>query len=639
MGGRYRIVRQLGIGGFSQTFLAEDTQLPSYPRCVVKQLKPQMRNLERWAIAKRLFGTEAEVLYQLGHHDQIPRLFAHFEEHQEFYLVQELVEGESLQELLVPEQPWTEQRVIVLLRDILQILVFVHEQNVIHRDIKPSNIICRKQDGRAILIDFGAVKQVTAPMPDTTERQLMTISIGTQGYVPTEQLSGIPRFNSDIYAVGIIGIQILTGIRPHLLEREVQTNEIAWRAAKTGSLETDSLDTDSLDTDSLETAATQVSPELATILDRMVRYHFRDRYQTAIEPLQALEELLQQRDNIEPTVEFAGIASEAAIAWERIERSFEQASFAPTVMPPAMPPAIPPAMPQAKPAIAVPIDSETPIAPTSFEMAPELLTVETDIVAKSAEMAPELMTARTDIGANVVSIVAKPAEKDLVVAQPPLLQVIPQIRSVVSASFLACFQKLHPHSWWHSKVWRMSIIGGLGITAIATLTYQLNLLKVLNLPRATQVTPTVSPTVTPISLPSLLCGEPSPPTLPSKEWDYEYPNGTRYYGPMKEGRPIDGQVIMVFPSGNRYDGEIRGGKRMGCGTYTFASGKRYIGQFKNDRFEGQGMWILQNGDRYIGTFQNNQCQGQGVFIFANGSSKRGMWQDGNLIDGDLSCNR
>lgn len=577
VGGRYRVVRELGIGGFSQTFLAEDTQLPGFPRCVVKQLKPQVDNLERWAIAKRLFSTEAQVLYQLGYHDQIPRLLAHFEDHQEFYLVQELVEGESLQELLIPEQPWTEQRVIVLLRDILQILVFVHEQNVIHRDVKPSNIICRQQDGRAMLIDFGAVKQVSAPLLDTINGQMMTISIGTQGYVPTEQLSGNPRFNSDIYAVGIIGIQILTGIRPHLLEREVQTNEIIWRDRKTNPSGT----------------AVQVSPELAAILDRMVCYHFRDRYQMATEPLQALEELLQQRSDIIPTVEFAAIASESAIAWDKMERSFEQSSSPSTVMP------------QGKRLIAVSVDSDIAIAPTSFGIDPELTTTKTNIVAKSAT-------------------------RDLTAFQLPLLPAIPQIRS----TFHASFRRLRPQLWWHPNIWRMGIIGGLGIAAIAFLTHQY-LLKIVNVPRLAQV----APTITPLSLPPLPCQEPSPPVLPSREADYKYPNGTRYYGLMAKGRPADGQVTMVFPSGNRYDGELQGEKRTGCGTYTFASGKQYIGQFKNDRFEGQGMWILQNGDRYVGSFQNNRCQGQGIFIFANGSSKRGMWQDGRLINSDLSCNR
>jgi serine/threonine protein kinase len=577
VGGRYRVVRQLGVGGFSQTFLAEDTQLPSYPRCVVKQLKPQARNLERWPIAKRLFATEAQVLYQLGHHDQIPRLFAHFEDHQEFYLVQELVEGESLQELFIPEQPWTERRVIVLLRDILQILVFVHEQNVIHRDIKPSNIICRKQDGRVTLIDFGAVKQVSAPLLDAIEGQMMTISIGTQGYVPTEQLSGSPRFNSDIYAVGIIGIQILTGIRPDLLEREVQTNEIIWRDRQTNLP---------------GTAAVQVSSELATILDRMVCYHFRDRYQTATEPLQALEELLQQRSDIVPAVEFAALASEAAIAWDRVEQSFEPFSSSPSETT------------QVKPAVVVFPKHDSAIAPTSFGMAPESMIVQTEAVSR-------------------------PAARDLTAFQSPLPRaVIAQIRSIFQTST----QRLYHPLRWHPNIWRIGIVGGLGIAAIAFFSHQANL---LNLPRSTQVLPTA----TPLPMALLRCREPLPGALPSRESDYEYPDGTRYYGAMANGRPTDGRVIMVFPAGNRYDGEFKEGRRTGCGIYTFANGKRYIGQFQNDRFEGQGMWILQNGDRYIGGFQNNRCQGQGIFIFANGSPKRGMWQDGNLINGDLSCNR
>lgn len=587
VGGRYRIVCQLGAGGFSQTFLAEDTQLPGYPLCVVKQLKPQVHNLERWAIAKRLFGTEAQVLYQLGHHDQIPRLFAHFEDHQEFYLVQELVEGESLQELFIPEQPWTEQRVIVLLRDILQILAFIHAQNVIHRDIKPSNIICRQQDGRAILIDFGAVKQVSAPLLDAIDGQIMTISIGTQGYVPTEQLSGSPRFNSDIYSVGIIGIQILTGICPHLLEREVQTNEIIWRPRKADPLGT----------------AVQVSPELATILDRMVCYHFRDRYQTATEPLQALEELLQHRDDVVPAVEFAALAAESAIAWNKLNQSFEQSSSLPTVVSQDK------RAPQGNRPIAVSVDSNAAIAPTSFETAPEVMAIGTQIVAKSAA-------------------------KSLTAFQPSPLPSIPQIRSI----FYASSQRFRHQFWWHPHTWRVGIIGGLSIAAIA-MTYNFNRLKISNSPRSTQVTPTVISTITPIPLPLLVCREPSPPTLPSREADYKYPNGSRYYGSMVKGRPANGRVTIVFPTGNRYDGELKEGQRMGCGTYTFANGRRYMGQFQNDRFEGQGVWMLQNGDRYIGSFQNNRCQGQGTFVFANGSSKRGTWQDGNLIDGNLSCNR
>jgi serine/threonine protein kinase len=574
VGGRYRVVRPLGVGGFSQTFLAEDTQLPDNPRCVVKQLRPQMHNLERWSIAKRLFDTEAKVLYQLGHHDQIPRLFAHFEDHQEFYLVQELVEGQSLQELFLPTKPWTEQRAIILLRDILQILVFVHGQNVIHRDIKPSNLICRRQDGRVMLIDFGAVKQVSAPLPDATTGQAMTIAIGTPGYVPTEQLSGSPRFNSDIYAVGMIGIQILTGIFPHLLQRDIQTGEIIW---------TDSLQANEADRDPAfpATEAVQVSPEVATILNRMVCYHFRDRYQMATEPLQALEELIQQRSDIVPTLEFSTLAAESALAWEMMER--------------------------ATPSIESSIDLDSVIPPTAFTTASKAIMLKTDAVIKSIST-------------------------DSTTFQPRLLQGVgSRMRSILQNSFRGLLHQL----WWNPNIWKIGIMGGVGIAAIALYSEQSHLLKILNRPRSTQS----APTVTPILESFFACREPSPPALSSREPDYEYPDGTRFYGSLVNGRPTDGRATMVFPTGNRYDGELKGGQRSGCGIYTFANGKRYIGQFKNDRFEGQGTWILQNGDRYIGSFQNNRCQGQGVFIFANGASKRGTWQDGNLVNSDLSCNR
>jgi serine/threonine protein kinase len=146
LGGRYKIVSELGAGGFGQTFLAEDLHLPGHPRCVVKQLKPQVSDAERLQTARRLFDIEAQVLYQLGNHDQIPRLLAHFEDNQEFYLAQELIEGEPLTQEFVGGSLWHEERVIALLQDLLQVLTFVHQQHVIHRDIKPSNLIRRKHD-------------------------------------------------------------------------------------------------------------------------------------------------------------------------------------------------------------------------------------------------------------------------------------------------------------------------------------------------------------------------------------------------------------------------------------------------------------------------------------------------------------
>ncbi|WAL58908.1 protein kinase domain-containing protein [Thermocoleostomius sinensis] len=277
LGGRYKVINQLGVGGFGRTFLAEDLHLPGHPRCVVKQLKPQFRSDDTLQMARRCFNTEAEVLYQLGNHEQIPRLLAHFEDQQDFYLAQEFIEGVPLTKELKEGRPWSEARVVALLQDILQVLTFVHQQNVIHRDLKPSNLIRRSTDGKIVLIDFGAVKQVSTAVyePDTGETNL-TISIGTQGYMPNEQLAGKPRFSSDIYAVGVLGIQALTGIHPkHLIEDE--KGELAWRHR-----------------------AGHAHPELMDILERMVRYDFRDRFPTAVEALVAMEQLPPAFNTVPP---------------------------------------------------------------------------------------------------------------------------------------------------------------------------------------------------------------------------------------------------------------------------------------------------------------------------------------------------
>ena len=261
---RYEIKRILGQGGFGCTYLAKDTQRPGNPTCVVKQLMPARRDTRFLQVARRLFDAEAEILELLGKHPQIPELLAYFEENQEFYLVQEYIRGRSLEAELSPSHGIHDQSsVIKMLTEILQILVYIHEHRVIHRDIKPSNIIRNNSDNRLVLIDFGAVKKMQPPNAEQTE--LATVAIGTKGYTPPEQFAGHPRLASDIYALGIIGIQALTGRLPQELLPNQDTGDIVWR----------------------EWA--QVSDELAMILDRMVRYHFSDRYQSAAEVLKDLK--------------------------------------------------------------------------------------------------------------------------------------------------------------------------------------------------------------------------------------------------------------------------------------------------------------------------------------------------------------
>jgi len=243
---------------------------------VVKHLHPKLKGHKALETAKRLFNREAEALYQLGTHDQIPKLFAHFEEQHEFYLVQEFIEGTLLTQTLKTTEPYSERAVVALLQDVLETLEFVHQQGVIHRDIKPSNLIRRGSDDKIVLIDFGAVKQIGVMQEfDDDSTSMVTVAVGSLGYMPNEQLAGKPRFSSDIYALGMIGIRALTGLLPSQLPDDPRTGELCW------------------------SDRAEASPELIAVLDQMVRYDFRQRYATAADALSALRSLHGQVAAIE----------------------------------------------------------------------------------------------------------------------------------------------------------------------------------------------------------------------------------------------------------------------------------------------------------------------------------------------------
>ncbi|MBD2343883.1 CHASE2 domain-containing protein [Anabaena subtropica] len=266
LGGRYDISRILGAGGFGRTYLAQDTQRPGNPTCVVKQLMPARKDTKFLQVARRLFTTEAEILESLGKHQQIPELLAYFEVKEEFYLVEEYIPGHTLNEELPPvTSVQSEAFVMEMLKGVLEVLAFVHEHRVIHRDVKPTNIIRSAQDNRLVLIDFGAVKLMQPPTDEKTE--LATVAIGTRGYAPPEQFAGHPRLASDIYAVGMMGIQALTGILPQELPLDPETGNVMWQNNA------------------------EISEELAVILDKMVRYHFSDRYQSAAAVLKDLNQM------------------------------------------------------------------------------------------------------------------------------------------------------------------------------------------------------------------------------------------------------------------------------------------------------------------------------------------------------------
>jgi eukaryotic-like serine/threonine-protein kinase len=265
---RYRVEKKLAAGGFGQTFLAVDTHLPSNPQVVVKLLKPSSNDPATLKIAQRLFNTEAETLERLGKdNDRIPSLYAYFPLQGEFYLVQEYIDGTTLTDELQGRKI-SESETLAILQEILTGLTKVHSQNIIHRDLKPANIIRRKIDRKLVLIDFGAVKQVRAATVATPNPAISrTIGIGTEGYMPSEQGIGYPKPASDIYAVGAIAIQCLTGSAPHILFNE-DTLKLEWQHL------------------------CRVDREFDRVLNKMVAPDYLQRYADATEALDAISSLI-----------------------------------------------------------------------------------------------------------------------------------------------------------------------------------------------------------------------------------------------------------------------------------------------------------------------------------------------------------
>ncbi|MBD2186295.1 protein kinase [Planktothrix sp. FACHB-1355] len=278
---RYRIIRALGKGGFGETFLAEDSHMPSRRLCVIKQLKPVANNPQVYELVKERFQREAAILEQLGEgHEQIPKLYAYFAEAGEFYLVQEWIEGVPLNQKIKEEGVLSESVVKEILLNILPVIDYIHNRGIIHRDLKPANIILRQKDGKPVLIDFGIAKETMCAGLDSLGEVTSSIAVGTIGYMPPEQAAGKPVYGSDIYSLGMTAIYLLIGKRPQDLKTNLKTGETIFN-----------------DSDR------QISSSLAEVLERAVRSHPQERYPTAREMLLALhpvDRLLPQSQTTQP---------------------------------------------------------------------------------------------------------------------------------------------------------------------------------------------------------------------------------------------------------------------------------------------------------------------------------------------------
>ncbi len=264
---RYRILDTLGRGGFGETYLVEDMHLPSQRKCVLKQLSPIVKQSEIPSWMKERFQREAAILEELGEENpQIPRLYAYFAEQGKFYLVQEWIEGETLAQKHQTEGNLESRQVQAILVQLLPVLDYLHQRRIVHRDLKPENIILRQGDRLPVLIDFGAVKEAMSTTANHNNSSSLSISIGTPGYMSSEQAAGRPAYASDLYSLGLTAIFLLTGKSPQDLETDPQTGEIIWQEY-----------------------AKNVAPELLAVLDKAIKFHPRDRFNSAAAMLSALQ--------------------------------------------------------------------------------------------------------------------------------------------------------------------------------------------------------------------------------------------------------------------------------------------------------------------------------------------------------------
>ncbi|WP_413198737.1 tetratricopeptide repeat protein [Nostoc piscinale] len=270
LGTRYRILQLLYIEESVNIYLVEDIQIPNQ-LFILQQLRPETHHLQNLAWLRKSFFQEAKILKQLAQeNDRIQKIIDYFESNEEFYLVQELIDGHQLAEEILVGFPLREDQVINLLLEILDILLFIHRHSIIHQDIQPENIIRRHSDNKLVLVDFGSLKE------------MVTTTVSNLEYIPLEQLQGQPHYNSDIYALGMIAIAAIMGLSYEEVSRlqsqkNLLTGEIIWRDR-----------------------TIKVSREFTRIINQMVRFDYQKRYQSVTDVINDLQELKNQQYQPQP---------------------------------------------------------------------------------------------------------------------------------------------------------------------------------------------------------------------------------------------------------------------------------------------------------------------------------------------------
>jgi serine/threonine protein kinase len=266
---RYRLLKILGQGGFGRTYLAED-QGRFNERCALKEFVGISTGTYTVEKSKELFGREAAVLYQIQH-PQIPQFRATIEQDGRLFLVQDYVEGKTYRACQLERQQtgknFSETEVLHLLQQMLPVLDYIHSKGIVHRDISPDNIILRDRDRLPVLIDFGVVKELVTRF-QSPQASIPATTVGKIGYAPPEQIqTGRAYPNSDLYALAVTCIVLLTGQDPQDLFDETSLSWTWYRWIQ------------------------PIDPGLTAVLNQMLSNKPSDRYQNARDAAAALKSL------------------------------------------------------------------------------------------------------------------------------------------------------------------------------------------------------------------------------------------------------------------------------------------------------------------------------------------------------------
>ena len=264
LGGRFRVVQTIADDTYTQTYLVEDTVAAEMPRWIAKSFCLINKTNLQLDWARSLFRNEVPKLQQLSDRsNNFPKITTYFEQEEEFYIVEEAIDGTRLSAEIATGKLYSEAEVIQFLRELLTNLNIAHSSNMVHGDINPRNLIRRKSNNGAdhhfVLTNFAVLKGIYATAAQNG------VVLGTPSYMPFEQALGQFTPSCDIYALGLTAIQLLTGLHPSQLVRREDLNLLDWQMGSA------------------------ISSELATILNRMVKHHPEDRYQTAQEVLYDLD--------------------------------------------------------------------------------------------------------------------------------------------------------------------------------------------------------------------------------------------------------------------------------------------------------------------------------------------------------------